>query len=187
MMKKRVFAAAVLVLMILAAAANAAPKKGALEKITVCEPVRGILWAPVYVAKAMKYFEEEGLDVDIMTVQSDMPTAPVLVGEAQFGLYGPEMICKFVAEGQDTRLIYTCTDTYPYSFFLGKGVQSVRDLKGEVVNGADSGSSPRAFVRAVIRSAGLDPDNDVRYVNMKNSAVPAALARGEIKAAYASP
>ena len=71
MMKKRVFAAAVLVLMILAAAANAAPKEGALEKITVCEPVRGILWAPVYVAKAMKYFEEEGLDVEILTVQSD--------------------------------------------------------------------------------------------------------------------
>ena len=53
-------------------------ESGKLEKITVCEPVRGILWAPVYVAKAEGYFEEEGLDVDITTVQSDMPTAPVL-------------------------------------------------------------------------------------------------------------
>ena len=116
-----------------------------------------------------------------------MPTAPVLADEAQFGLYGPEMICKFVAEGQDTELLYTCTDTYPYSFFLAKDVKSVADLKGTTVNGADSGSSPRAFVRAVVNNAGLDADNDVTYANMSNSAVIAALESGEIKATYASP
>lgn len=162
-------------------------KDGELTKITVCEPTRGILWAPVYVAKAEGYFEEEGLDVEITTVQSDMPTAPVLADEAQFGLYGPEMICKFVAEGQDTQLIYTCTDTYPYSFFLSKDVASVKDLKGTTINGADSGSSPRAFVRSIINNAGLDADNDVTYANMKNSAVIAALESGEVKATYASP
>ena len=140
----------------------------------------GILWAPVYVAKAEGYFEEEGLDVDITTVQSDMPTAPVLADESQFGLYGPEMICKFVEEGQDTELIYTCTDTYPYSFFLSKDVKSVEDLKGTTINGADSGSSPRAFVRSIINNAGLDADNDVTYANMKNSAVIAALDSGDI-------
>ena len=145
-------------------------KETELTKISVCEPTRGILWAPVYAAEALGYFEEEGLDVEITTVQSDMPTAPVLANEAQFGLYGPEMICKFVEEGQDTELIYTCTDTYPYSFFLGKDVTSVKDLKGKNVNGADSGSSPRAFVRS-----------------MKNSAVIAALESGEISATYASP
>ena len=160
---------------------------GDLQKITVCEPVRGILWAPVYVALEEGYFEEEGLDVEITTVQSDMPTAPVLADEAQFGLYGPEMICKFVAEGQDTQLIYTCTDTYPYSFFLGKDVESIEDLKGTTVNGADSGSSPRAFVRSIINNAGLDADNDVTYANMDNSAVIAALESGEVSATYASP
>lgn len=160
---------------------------GELQKITVCEPVRGILWAPVYVALEEGYFEEEGFDVEITTVQSDMPTAPVLADEAQFGLYGPEMICKFVAEGQDTQLIYTCTDTYPYSFFLGKNVDSIEDLKGTTVNGADSGSSPRAFVRSIINNAGLDADNDVTYANMDNSAVIAALESGEVSATYASP
>lgn len=42
-----------------------------LEKITVTEPVRGILWAPVYAAKELGYFEEEGLDVDITAIKSD--------------------------------------------------------------------------------------------------------------------
>lgn len=200
-MRKRITALGLMVAMLVALTAGCgssldAEKTGeskketaeeGLQKITVCEPVRGILWAPVYVAQAKGYFEEEGLEVEISTVQSDMPTAPVLADEAQFGLYGPEMICKFVAEGQDTQLLYTCTDTYPYSFFLGKDVESIEDLKGTTVNGADSGSSPRAFVRSIINNAGLDADNDVTYANMKNSAVIAALDSGEIKATYASP
>ena len=61
-------------------------------------------------------------------------------------------------------------------------------MKGTTVNGADSGSSPRAFVRAVVNNAGLDADNDVTYANMSNSAVIAALESGEIKDyLYASP
>ena len=58
---------------------------------------------------------------------------------------------------------------------MQKIVKSVADLKGTTVNGADSGSSPRAFVRAVVNNAGLDADNDVTYANMSNSAVIAAL------------
>jgi NitT/TauT family transport system substrate-binding protein len=93
-----------------------------LEKITVTEPVRGILWAPVYAAKELGYFEEEGLDVDITAIKSDTPSAPVMAGEAQIGLWGPEMVCKLVQDGQDIQLFYTCTDKYPYSFFLAKDI-----------------------------------------------------------------
>lgn len=158
-----------------------------LQKLTVSEPVRGILWAPVYVAKELGYFEEEGLDVDIAAIQSDMPSAPVMAGEAQIGLWGPEMVCKLVQDGQDIQLFYTCTDKYPFSFFLAKDINSVEDLKGTAVNAAISGSSPRAYVRSILRNAGLDADGDATYVNMKNSAVLAALESGEIKATYATP
>ena len=158
-----------------------------LEKITVTEPVRGILWAPVYAAKELGYFEEEGLDVDITAIKSDTPSAPVMAGEAQIGLWGPEMVCKLVQDGQDIQLFYTCTDKYPYSFFLAKDIKSVADLKGTAVNAARSGGSPRAYVRSILRNAGLNADGDVTYVNMDNSAVLAALESGEIKATYASP
>lgn len=111
----------------------------------------------------------------------------ILLGTIVALIVGENQVLARVIEGQDTELLYTCTDTYPYSFFLAKDVKSVADLKGTTVNGADSGSSPRAFVRAVVNNAGLDADNDVTYANMSNSAVIAALESGEIKATYASP
>jgi NitT/TauT family transport system substrate-binding protein len=158
-----------------------------LVKITVSEPIRSELWGPVYLAKSLGFFEAEGLDVNFITVQNDMPTAPVLAGDAQFGLYGPEMILSFNAKGQGTKLIATASDRYPYSFVSTKDITDIKQLKGQVVNAADSGSSPRAFVRSIVASAGLNPDQDVTYVNIPGSASVAAVVNNEIKGTYVTP
>ena len=70
--------------------------------------------------KAEGYFEEEGLDVDITTVQSDMPTAPVLADEAQFGLYGPEMICKLLQKVRIQNCYILVQILIHTQFFLAK-------------------------------------------------------------------
>ncbi|OLS02672.1 ABC transporter substrate-binding protein [Tissierella creatinophila] len=158
-----------------------------LQKITISEPVRGILWAPVHLAKELGYFEEQGLDVDIVTVQGDVPTAPVLSGDAQFGLFGPEMILGFNEKMQGTKLLITATDKFPYSFVSSPEYNSIESLKGTSINGADSGSSPRQFVRSVLKSAGLNVDSDASYVKMPNSGILAALENKDVSATYASP
>lgn len=166
--------------------AAVSPSPSALIPIKVSEPVRSELWGPYYLAGALGYFEEQGLDVEFVTVQGDMPTAPVLAGEAQFGLYGPEMIVKFNSQGQGTKLLATATDRYPYSL-VSKGIKDVKDLKGTTVNAGDSGSSPRQFVRAALSNAQLNSDTDVTYVNIPGSASIAALGSGETSATYVSP
>lgn len=160
---------------------------GELTKITVAQPTNGILWGPIHLAKELNYFEDEGLDVEFVTVQGDAPTAPVLSGDAQFGLFGPEMILSFNEKGQGTKLLYTATQKFPYSFLSAKEYNSVEELKGKQINGADSGSSPRQFVRAVLKSANLNPDTDASYANVPNSGIIAALENGDLAATYASP
>lgn len=158
-----------------------------LTKITVSEPVRSELWGPVYMAQSLGFFAEEGLDVEFVTVQGDMPTAPVLSGDAQFGLYGPEMIMRFNEQGQGTKLLLTVSDRYPYSFVTATDITSIAQLKDSIVCAADTGSSPRAFVRSILASAGLDPDKDANYVHIPGAASIAALESGEIKGTYVSP
>ncbi|EQF24343.1 NMT1-like family protein [Clostridioides difficile CD160] len=166
---------------------NAKKETKQLEKVKVSEPVRGELWGPAYLAKALGFFEEEGLDVEFVTVQSDMPTAPVLSGDAQFGLYGPEMILGFNEKNQGTKLLLSTTQKYPYSFVVAPKYSSVKDMKGKTINGADSGSSPRAFVRSVLKENGLNPDTDATYVNLPNSALVAALEKEDVAGSYVSP
>lgn len=162
-------------------------KSKELKKIKVTEPVHSELWGPFYLASELGFYKEQGLDVEFVTVQGDMPTAPVIAGEAQFGLYGPEMILSFNSKGQGTKLLATASDRYPYSLVAKKGIKSVKDLKGATINAGDSGSSPRQFIKAVLTSAGLDPEKDVKFVNVPGSASISALENGQIDATYVSP
>lgn len=157
-----------------------------LEKITVSQPTQGILWAPMHLADILGFFEEEGLEVEFVTVQGDAPTAPVLAGEAQFGLFGPEMILGFNERGEDVKLLMSATDKYPYSLVAGEEYETVASLEGTTISAADSGSSPRQFVRMSLAQAGADPDA-AEFINIQNQSIIPGLTSGEIAASHASP
>ena len=62
-----------------------------LEKITVAEVAHSVFYAPQYVAHGLGYFEDEGLDVNIvLTSGADNVMAAVLSGDAQIGFSGTE-------------------------------------------------------------------------------------------------
>ena len=66
-------------------------KKDNLEKIGVAEVAHTVFYAPQYAAISQGFFEEEGLDVElILTPGADKVTAAVLSGDAQIGFSGSE-------------------------------------------------------------------------------------------------
>ena len=66
-------------------------KDSSLEKITVVEVAHTIFYAPQYAAISQGYFEEEGLEVELLlTPGADKVTAAVLSGDVQIGFSGSE-------------------------------------------------------------------------------------------------
>ena len=66
-------------------------KDSSLEKITVAEVALTIFYAPQYAAISQGYFEEEGLEVELLlTPGADKVTAAVLSGDVQIGFSGSE-------------------------------------------------------------------------------------------------
>ena len=66
-------------------------EKSTLKKITVSEVAHSVFYAPSYVALELGYFEEEGLDVEIvLTSGADNVMAAVLSGDADIGFSGSE-------------------------------------------------------------------------------------------------
>ena len=65
--------------------------KNKLTKVTVAEVAHSIFYAPQYLADALGYFKEEGLDVEItLSNGADAVIAAVLSKEADIGFCGTE-------------------------------------------------------------------------------------------------
>lgn len=66
-------------------------KDNKLTQVKVAEVAHSIFYAPQYIADSLGYFEEEGLDVEIiLTSGADKVTAAVLSGDVQIGFSGSE-------------------------------------------------------------------------------------------------
>lgn len=155
-------------------------------KITVGESYRSEVWGAQYIAEALGYYEDEGLDVELISISGDSPAAALFSGDVQFLFFGSESVPMFNTQGQGCKIILGCNSRIGMSLVGSPSTHSLTDLKGKVVSAAEPGSSPRAFVYSALSQAGLDPENDVTYVTMQVFASAAALTEEQIQCAYAS-
>lgn len=66
-------------------------KDDKLTKVKVAEVTHSIFYAPQYIAHSLGYFEDEGLNVELILVPgADKVAAAVLSGDVQIGFCGSE-------------------------------------------------------------------------------------------------
>ena len=76
-------------------------KQNELRHVTLNEVTRSVFYAPLYVAVSLGYFEDEGMELEIVTGGgSDKSMTALLAGEADVALMGPETGVYVVAEGR---------------------------------------------------------------------------------------
>jgi NitT/TauT family transport system substrate-binding protein len=118
-------------------------------------------------AKALGYFEEEGLDVDIVPGQSSAAITQLLLsGRADIGLMNP-----YAASAQRANNDVPLVAIYPISRQASTrivvpadgSIKDIADLKGKIVAVTDLGSSDVAYLKSRLREAGLS-ENDVTII-----------------------
>ena len=115
-----------------------------LTKITVAEVAHSIFYAPQYVAINNGYFEEEGIDVElVLTPGADAVTAAVLSGDVQIGFSGTEATIYVYNGGEKDYLKVFAALTKRDGAFLVSREKidnfSLDDLKGRTVIGGRKG------------------------------------------------
>ncbi|AQZ53789.1 ABC transporter, substrate-binding protein, aliphatic sulfonates family (plasmid) [Martelella mediterranea DSM 17316] len=149
-----------------------------VEKIAFMEVIHSLFYSPLYAALGLGYFEDEGLEFDLVAAQgSDKATAALISGNADIVLAGPET-AVYIEGGQSPEKIrifagLTATDG---SFLVGREPDDAfdwSDLKGKTVLGWRQGSAPAIFFEKVLKDHGLDPKTDVEIIT--NVAIPARL------------
>ena len=129
-------------------------------------PVSFVLdWTPntnhtgIYVAQAQGYFEEEGLDVDILLPGEVPSTQLISTGKADFGIDFQEHVIMARDEGMPIVSIAAVIqhNTAAYASPVEKGMTEPKDFEGKVF-GAYGSDIERAMLETIAKENGADID-----------------------------
>jgi len=137
-----------------------------LKKVKVAEVTHSVFYAPQYVAHALGFFEEEGLDVEIMLVAgADKVTAAVLSNDVQIGFCGSEATIYVYNQGEKDYLVNFAGLTKRDGSFLVSRKKyenfKLEDLKGKYVIGGRKGGMPEMTLEWALKQNNTDTKHDL--------------------------
>lgn len=141
-------------------------EKSNLKKVKVAEVAHSVFYAPQYLAHSMGYFEEEGLDVEIMlTSGADKVTAAVLSGDVEIGFCGSEATIYVYNGGEKDYLVNFAGLTKKDGSFIVSRKKldnfNISMLKNSYVIGGRKGGMPEMTLEYILKQNNIDPKKDL--------------------------
>jgi NitT/TauT family transport system substrate-binding protein len=133
--------------------------------------------AAYYVALKNGWFEEEGLDVNIIIGQGSGYTVQVLdSGKAEIGISDAPVPIKGIAQGAEIKIVGIIFDKHPNCMYFWKdsGITKPQDIVGKTV-AVPAADGHYVMWPAFAKQIGVDADS-VKFVNIEPAAKVAALA-----------
>ncbi|MBI4640523.1 MAG: ABC transporter substrate-binding protein, partial [Candidatus Tectomicrobia bacterium] len=139
-------------------------KKGNHDVIRVAEVLHALFYTPQFVAIHLGSFEEEGLQIELMTANDGrLVIEQLLKGEADIGLSGPMRTLKLADESDQDRLINFIEVNSLNGFFLLSRTPKENfqwgDLVGKTLIEFAEAPTPWLCLQYVLKKNGLDPSS----------------------------
>ena len=137
-----------------------------LTKVTLNEVAHSIFYAPMYVAIEEGYFEEEGIDLELVTgYGADKTMTALLTGEADIGFMGSEAsIYTYLQGAEDYAVNFAQLTQRAGNFLVSRKPIENFDwdmLKGSYVLGGRKGGMPQMVFEYILKMNQIDPDTDL--------------------------
>jgi NitT/TauT family transport system substrate-binding protein len=140
----------------------------------------GHLWA----AWRLKYFEREGLDVDVVLMRGTAPAVQTMIaGSISAALVANDGPIAAVEQGMDIVMVAS-SSKLTHMLIGGKNYKTWEDLRGSTI-GSSTLTSGTAFVlRRALKVKGLEYPRDYKLLNVGGTTSAfAAMSAGQISAA----
>jgi NitT/TauT family transport system substrate-binding protein len=162
-----------------------------LEKVGVMlDWLPGAVHLPFWAAKANGYFEEQGLDVELIPGKGSSAAAQgVAAGVEYFGFADSAAVAAVIAQDGEIRMVGVLLQNAPWSidYFCDSGIETPADLEGKTIAGA-SWTANWFFLGALLNQFDLEFGPDVTQLIVdpaaQNIAVFEGLADARVAIAY---
>ncbi len=176
-MKKVVLCVMMIILVVsplLAQGAKETAAEGGLRKVRMVLPadLERLEDTPYWAAIRMGYFEEEGLDVEMMSAFGTTDAKMVATGNAEFAAPGPMFTLASIEEGLPIKVVsaYDAINIWGMCVLKDGKIQDWEDMKnarqkyGRKLTVALGDASWEMLVTPTLVAAGVDPKNDIEWV-----------------------
>lgn len=148
---------------------TACGREDSLTKVKLTEVAHSIFYAPMYVAIEEGYFEEEGIEVELVNgLGADKTMTAVLSGESEIGFMGSEASVYVYNEGAEDYVVNFAQLTQRAgNFLVSREVEpefKMTDLKGKTVLGGRKGGMPQMVFEYILKKYGMDPATDLNII-----------------------
>lgn len=144
-------------------------KEDKLIQIQLNEVAHSMFYAPQYAAIELGYFEEEGLDVELVNgLGADKTMTAVLAGDADIGFMGAEASIYVYNQGAEDYVVNFAQLTQRAGNFLVSRDANEDftwdNMKGKTVIGGRQGGMPQMVFEYILKKQGIDPKNDLTII-----------------------
>ena len=170
-MKQKLFGAIFLGLLLAAASSAMAQLKAIKVTYSAMSAASLVTW----VAKDAGIFQKHGLDVGLVYISGgSMAMATTIAGDTQFtqGVGSGSILAKL--SGADTVMLASVLDTINQSLMVVPEIRNAQDLRGKRLGVTRYGALTDFGTRRYLQTVGLEPDKDVRI--MQIGGLPEILA-----------
>ncbi|HSK96743.1 MAG TPA: ABC transporter substrate-binding protein [Euzebyales bacterium] len=128
---------------------------------------RAIQYHPYYVAQYLGYFEDEGLEVEIVIVDgSSAAVQQTVAGNVDISNPSAPATAQAAAQGNCVQQFYTGSYGNVFDFVTPEstGITDLAGLEGQTVGVSAPGGGEIPLVRAILAGAGLDENSDYQML-----------------------
>jgi ABC-type nitrate/sulfonate/bicarbonate transport system substrate-binding protein len=158
-----------------------------LETVNLALTNRNFQMALYPIAQERGYMREEGIDVKLILVRSELSIQAMIAGSFQFSMAGTMGLVNVAKGGAPLKVILATNDKV-LSWILSKPeVTSLKELKGKRVAISGVTSATTIMAKQVLAKHGLDVDRDLSLINTGGTGNSIrALMAGSVDAIVAS-
>jgi NitT/TauT family transport system substrate-binding protein len=133
-------------------------------RVAYAEPTPAL--SALWVGDEAGFFARHGLQVDLSFVASAQTVAAVIGGDIDMAFGGGYAAMSSRLAGSDLLIFYAMVNWYPYELLAVSSVNTAADLRGQKIGISRFGSSSDVATRLALKHLGLDPEQDVSYVQV---------------------
>jgi NitT/TauT family transport system substrate-binding protein len=144
-------------------------------------------YLPVGVAIKRGFFKDEGLDVEVIRMNTPNTLTAMITGDVGYTLLFGSVV-RAALRGLPIRAVASLLDSPTYALIARPEYKTLKDLRGKTVGIANFGGTDEVLSKLILKAQGIDVERELKFIALgTDRARLAALKEGLVDVAIISP